>query len=63
MKPFELPYDGLVFLVFWSRVNKPLGRIMGAVALTPVVRYRLCRLAFRGATPRGWRRPAPKTPA
>jgi hypothetical protein len=29
MKPFGLPYEGLVFLVSWSRVNKPVGRIRG----------------------------------
>ena len=27
MEPFGLPYEGLVFLVSWSRVNYPVGRM------------------------------------
>jgi hypothetical protein len=26
MKPFGLPYEGLKFLIPWSRVNQPVGR-------------------------------------
>ena len=56
MKPFGLPYEGPVFLVSWSRVNKPVGRIEGCaepLALVPVRSRFPGRRALRGAMLRG----------